>query len=1421
MRIFLLAVAIIALSFSFVLQAFAQSNQTVTNGGSTTAVNFTGSGCTYNWVNKNPAIGLAASGTGDIYSFTAVNTGSTAITATITGTPVPAQNAYITNAGANTISVIDVTTHALVTTIPVGQAPEWASVTPDGSKVYIANHNSDNVSVINALTNTVIATIPVGPNPICIALNSDATLAYVSNSNFHEFSGSVSVIDTKTNTVINTFSIQDNPNDIALSKDGTKLYVVEAGEVAVLDALTGNILANIGVGINTLNAISMVISPDGQHVYVTSNSLNNNDGYVSVINTATNTIEANIQTDNTDLFGINISPDGQTLYVTSSGGNNNTNDIFVINTTTNTVSATITDGVDSPVGICFTPNGKQAYVINYFNSEILDINTVDNTVIAHIPLGAYSYPNCSGNFISPALSCSSSPVSFTITVYPQGAVPTITASPATGNITSCVGTASASPNIQQFTVSGSNLSAPVTATAPIGFEVSLTSGSGYGNSVTLNQTAGNLNSSTVYVRSAANDPDGPLSGNVTLSTTGAANQNVLVSGVVNALPTVSTIPNQTVYSGSATTAVNFTGTGNTFTWTNDTPGIGLPASGTGNISPFTALNTGTSPVTATITVSPASAGYMYMANTANNTLEVINTFTNAIVATIPTQKYPVGVSVSPDKTRVYVSDENPGGQSSVSVISTSTNSVIATIPIGVGAWGIVTSPDGKWVYVANETSGTVSVINTATNTLYIDIPIPAGAVGIAISPDGSRVYVAASYNTDCYVVVINTVTNTVLKNIPLTGSLWGITVSPDGSKVYAANPGNNTVAVINTSNNTVTANITVGNFPDGIVTSPDGSRIYVTNNYGDAISVIDAGTNTVINTIGDGQNPEGVSITPDGKDLYVVNTNSNTINVFDTQTNALINTISIGQSGDSQTLGNFLIAGTGCSGASTTFTITVNPAATIPTITAGRVTGDIVGCYGSVSDVRQFTVSASGLTAGITATAPADFEISLSPTSGFGSTLTVPQTNGTVNNTIIYVRTTAAAYAGNQYQNVDLASKGATTQEVIVSYTIYAIPSADAVISQTITNGSATSPINFNGTASTYNWVNDTPGIGLAASGTGNITTFTAINNTANPITATITATPVNGLDCSGTPIIFTITVNPTPQPTTLTASANLTPLTTIYGTPSSAESFTISGTNISGGILVTPPPGFEVSTNETTFNTTATINSTGTISNAPVYIRLAATTPVGLYSGNIVLNVNNSGLTPKGPVNSTASINVFMPASTVTPAPLTITADNITKPFGAVNPPLTITYSGFVNNDGAAQLTSQPVISTTALTQSPIGQYPITVSDAASPNYNVTYVAGILTIQPSISTLDIPNTFTPNGDGINDTWQIKYLEYYPRSTVNIFDRWGQKVFSSIGYPIPWDGTYNGRVLPVGTYYYIIDPKTGQGVFSGWLALIR
>ena len=74
-----------------------------------------------------------------------------------------------------------------------------------------------------------------------------------------------------------------------------------------------------------------------------------------------------------------------------------------------------------------------------------------------------------------------------------------------------------------------------------------------------------------------------------------------------------------------------------------------------------------------------------------------------------------------------------------------------------------------------------------------------------------------------------------------------------------------------------------------------------------------------------------------------------------------------------------------------------------------------------------------------------------------------------------------------------------------------------------------------------------------------------------------------------------------------------------------------------------------------------------------------------------------------------------------------------------------------------------------------------------------------------------IPNQiFTPNGDGQNDTYYVKNIEFYQGSRITIFNRWGNKVYQKSGYLNDWDGYSNvnkvgSKPLPVGTYYYVID----------------
>jgi len=112
-----------------------------------------------------------------------------------------------------------------------------------------------------------------------------------------------------------------------------------------------------------------------------------------------------------------------------------------------------------------------------------------------------------------------------------------------------------------------------------------------------------------------------------------------------------------------------------------------------------------------------------------------------------------------------------------------------------------------------------------------------------------------------------------------------------------------------------------------------------------------------------------------------------------------------------------------------------------------------------------------------------------------------------------------------------------------------------------------------------------------------------------------------------------------------------------------------------------------------------------------------ASLTVTGLWSDNYSGSATGTAELPKGCV----------PA----PLPLVITASSPTKVYGAAVPAVTASYSGFVNGDTAASLTTQPTCTTTATASSPVGNYPTSCSGAVDANYTITYVPGTLTVTP------------------------------------------------------------------------------------------
>ncbi len=128
----------------------------------------------------------------------------------------------------------------------------------------------------------------------------------------------------------------------------------------------------------------------------------------------------------------------------------------------------------------------------------------------------------------------------------------------------------------------------------------------------------------------------------------------------------------------------------------------------------------------------------------------------------------------------------------------------------------------------------------------------------------------------------------------------------------------------------------------------------------------------------------------------------------------------------------------------------------------------------------------------------------------------------------------------------------------------------------------------------------------------------------------------------------------------------------------------------------------------------------------------------------------------------------------------------------------------------------------------------PAIKNPVASPSVTTVYTLDIIddnkcetsgnikvTVSGGTSKISVPNAFSPNGDGINDTWIITNLSAYPGATVDVYNRYGQLVFHSENASKAWDGTYNGKPLPMATYYYIIDTKNNEKKLAGSVTIFK
>lgn len=233
--------------------------------------------------------------------------------------------------------------------------------------------------------------------------------------------------------------------------------------------------------------------------------------------------------------------------------------------------------------------------------------------------------------------------------------------------------------------------------------------------------------------------------------------------------------------------------------------------------------------------------------------------------------------------------------------------------------------------------------------------------------------------------------------------------------------------------------------------------------------------------------------------------------------------------------------------------------------------------------------------------------------------------------------------------------------------------------------------------------------------------------------------------------------------------------------------SFTLNGSNSIGGVTYqwVQLPG----------NTVVSNASTATV------------TPAAGTS-TYVLIANASGCTDSDTIHVTSHTPPFANAGPFVSIPLftsTVIGGSPTGPNGC-------TFSWIpafgLDNTNSANPTASNTITT---------QYTVTVKDAFGCTNSDTVT---VFIYPQIK---IPNGFTPNGDGKNDSWVIDNIQQFPDCVVEVYNRWGEQLFYSKGYGVPWDGHYKGKDLPVGTYYYVINlhHPSYPDAYTGPLTIFR
>jgi gliding motility-associated-like protein len=1206
----------------------APANVVLCNNATASAISFVGTGTQYNWTNSTPGIGLAASGSGTIPSFTAVNLTATPIVATITVTPIylsngvscagtvqtftmsvnPApqvnfsvQNQTICSGTSSTqVTISSPTPNAVITwtatTVPA--TISGVNTASGGSTLpsFTLINSSTSVQVVqftaNASTGGALAcpgggvsyTITVNPTPNVVAPINQVLCANTS-SNAVTFAGNANVYNWSNNTTSIGLGASGQGNIVAFNSLNSTSNPVTATVTVTPQFLNNNVGCN-GLPVTytyTVNPIPVTNPISNQTICNGANSTIVNIGGTATsyawINNNQNTGLAASGSNTIPVFqganagaapitsAITIIPTYSNLNVSCAGStstfNITVNPTPVVNPTANQVVCNNT----STLASTFTGTAT-SYTWTNSNNNIGLAGSGSGTIAVFTAVNSSNaLPSVATVSVSPvytnnSVSCQGTPSSFTYTVNPT---PVVTA-PA--NQVICNGLSTS-----QITFNGTATQYNWTNTlTSIGLGAS---GSGNINAFTVSNATVNPIVSQVSVV--------PIFSGNNLFCSGTP-QNFSIT--VNPSPAAVQPANQVVCNGQGTAAINFTGTATSYSWTNSLTSIGLLGNGTGNIASFNAVNNTSAPVVATIVVQPIFTG----ANL--NCPGVSQTFT---------------ITVNPTPTMNALTNQVLCNGSSSTAINFTGTASSYTWTNNSPTIGLAASGTGN--------IGAFSVVNASNSA--------AVTASLSVTPQFANGGLTCSGTVQQATIIINP-TPIITANPNLTycngaptpllsfaGTGNSYTWLNNQTSIGLAASGTGNIASFNASNPTnlsvfATLDVTPVFTANGISCSGTVDQFTITVNPTPTLAALAnqvvcngtpttavSFTGTVAGTIFNWTNNAtsiGLSATGSG--------NIASFNAVNNGNNPIVAQVNVTPT--------YALNGVSCSGTAQSYTITVNPTPAVNFSLANQTI-----CSQGVSNTVNITSPTNGAVITWSATTIPASITGMNPTTGNATIPTLTLTNNSSVPQLIQILASAATPGS-------VACPGGGTPYTI---TVNPTPAVTAPANQVVCHNTNTSAVSFSGTGSSYSWTNNQSSVGLAASGTGNIVAFNALNASNSVIsTATVSVTPQfsnNNVTCPGTIQTFTITVNPIPL---VTPIANAT-----FCNGTSSNLITINGTGTSYAW-----------TNSTT---SIGLAASGSGNIAPFLSTNNGSTPVNATIG-IIPSFANAGVSCAG-LNSNATITI------------------------------------------------------------------------------------------------------------------------------------------------------------------------------------